>query len=130
LFDFCKRVDRKQINRRTIESLIRAGAMDCFGVDRAILLASVGFAMEVAGQEAAAANQVSLFGGDDRPGGAAGIREGHAVDRPPEAVGREDRARLLPVGPHVRLYAQEVRRFAAPSCRTWNPRASRACCAA
>jgi DNA polymerase-3 subunit alpha len=65
LFDFCKRVDRKQINRRTIESLIRAGAMDCFGVDRAILLASVGFAMEVAGQEAAAANQVSLFGGDD-----------------------------------------------------------------
>jgi DNA polymerase III subunit alpha len=65
LFDFCKRVDRKQINRRTIESLIRAGAMDCFGVDRAVLLASVGFAMEVAGQEAAAANQVSLFGGDD-----------------------------------------------------------------
>ncbi|MEN3277595.1 MAG: polymerase subunit alpha, partial [Massilia sp.] len=65
LLDFCKRVDRKQINRRTIESLIRAGAMDCFGVDRAILLASVSFAMEVAGQAAAAANQVSLFGGDD-----------------------------------------------------------------
>jgi len=65
LFDFCKRVDRKQINRRTIESLIRAGAMDAFGVDRAILLASVAFAMEAAGQAAAAANQVSLFGGDD-----------------------------------------------------------------
>jgi DNA polymerase-3 subunit alpha len=65
LFDFCLRVDRKQINRRTIESLIRAGAMDCFGVDRAVLLASVGFAMEAAGQAAAAANQVSLFGGDD-----------------------------------------------------------------
>jgi DNA polymerase-3 subunit alpha len=65
LFDFCLRVDRKQINRRTIESLIRAGAMDCFGVDRAVLLASVAFAMEAAGQAAAAANQVSLFGGDD-----------------------------------------------------------------
>lgn len=65
LFDFCLRVDRKQINRRTIESLIRAGAMDCFGVDRAVLLASVGFAMEAAGQAAAAANQVSLFGGID-----------------------------------------------------------------
>ncbi len=61
LFDFCKRVDKKQINRRTIESLIRAGAFDCFGVDRAILLASVSFAMECAGQAAAAANQVSLF---------------------------------------------------------------------
>jgi DNA polymerase III subunit alpha len=65
LFDFCKRVDRKQINRRTIESLIRAGAMDCFGVDRAILLASVAFAVEVADQAQASANQVSLFGGDD-----------------------------------------------------------------
>lgn len=65
LFDFCKRVDKKQINRRTIEALIRAGAMDCFGVDRAVLLASVPFAIEVADQAAASANQVSLFGGDD-----------------------------------------------------------------
>ncbi|MDL2354253.1 MAG: DNA polymerase III subunit alpha [Pseudomonadota bacterium] len=65
LFDFCKRVDRKQINRRTIESLIRAGAMDCFGVDRAILLASVAFAVECADQAHKSINQVSLFGGDD-----------------------------------------------------------------
>lgn len=65
LFDFCKRVDKKQINRRTIESLIRSGAFDCLKVDRAILLASVAFAMECADQEARAANQVSLFGGDD-----------------------------------------------------------------
>ncbi len=65
LFDFCKRVDKKQINRRTIESLIRSGAFDCLKVDRAILLASVAFAMECADQAAKAANQVSLFGGDD-----------------------------------------------------------------
>jgi len=65
LFDFCKRVDKKQINRRTIEALIRSGAFDCFGVDRAVLFASVGFAMEYADQEAKSANQVSLFGGDD-----------------------------------------------------------------
>ncbi|MES2932395.1 MAG: DNA polymerase III subunit alpha [Pseudomonadota bacterium] len=65
LFDFCKRVDKRQINRRTIDSLIRAGAFDCLGLDRAILLASVGFAMEVAEQAQASANQVSLFGGDE-----------------------------------------------------------------
>jgi DNA polymerase-3 subunit alpha len=65
LFDFCKRVDKRQINRRTIESLIKAGAFDCLGVDRAILLASVSLAMEGAEQAEAAANQVSLFGGDD-----------------------------------------------------------------
>ncbi len=65
LFDFCKRVDKRQINRRTIDSLIRAGAFDCFNIDRGILLASVGFAMEVAEQAQASANQVSLFGGED-----------------------------------------------------------------
>ncbi|NVE01389.1 DNA polymerase III subunit alpha [Massilia sp. BJB1822] len=65
LFDFCKRVDKKQINRRTIEALIRSGAFDSFGVDRAVLFASVSFAMECADQDAKAANQVSLFGGED-----------------------------------------------------------------
>ncbi|WP_019140015.1 DNA polymerase III subunit alpha [Noviherbaspirillum massiliense] len=65
LFDFVKRVDKRQINRRTIEALIRAGAFDCVNADRATLLASVGFAMECAEQAEASANQVSLFGGDD-----------------------------------------------------------------
>ncbi len=65
LFDFVKRVDKRQINRRTIESLVRAGAFDSFNIDRGILLASVSFAMECAEQAEAEANQVSLFGGDD-----------------------------------------------------------------
>ncbi|SFU38850.1 DNA polymerase III subunit alpha [Pseudoduganella namucuonensis] len=65
LFDFCMRVDKKQINRRTIEALIKSGAFDCLQIDRAILLATVSFAMECADQAAKAANQVSLFGGDD-----------------------------------------------------------------
>jgi DNA polymerase III subunit alpha len=64
LFDFCKRVDKKQINRRTIESLIRAGAFDCLSVDRATLLATVSLALESAEQAQASANQVSLFGDD------------------------------------------------------------------
>ena len=65
LFDFCKRVDKRQINRRTIDSLIRGGAFDCFKVERSVLQASVAFAMECAEQAAKEANQVSLFGGDD-----------------------------------------------------------------
>ncbi len=113
LFDFCKRVDRKQINRRTIESLIRAGAMDCFGVDRAILLASVAFAVEVADQAAASANQVSLFSGDDSD-----------MVAPPEYVKVapwSDRQKLAEEktalgyylsGHMFDIYAGEVRRFA------------------
>lgn len=52
LFDFCERVDRKLINRRTIEALVRAGAFDCLDPDRARLLANVSQAMEAAEQKA------------------------------------------------------------------------------
>jgi DNA polymerase-3 subunit alpha len=122
LFDFCLRVDRKQINRRTIESLIRAGAMDCFGVDRAVLLASVSFAMEAAGQAAAAANQVSLFGGDDAD-----------LVAPPEyvkATAWTDREKLkeekMALGFYLSghmfdSYAAEVRRFAKTKLKDLEP---------
>ncbi|MEX0959845.1 MAG: DNA polymerase III subunit alpha [Burkholderiales bacterium] len=62
LFDFCRRVDKRIVNRRTVESLVRAGAFDSIDDHRARLLASVGIAMEAAEQESRAASQVSLFG--------------------------------------------------------------------
>lgn len=62
LFDFCHRVDKRIVNRRVIESLIRAGAFDPVDSDRARLLASVGIALESAEQAGRAVNQVSLFG--------------------------------------------------------------------
>jgi DNA polymerase-3 subunit alpha len=61
LFDFCRRVDKRIVNRRTIESLIRAGAFDMLDSHRASLLASVGIAMEAAEQASRNASQVSLF---------------------------------------------------------------------
>ena len=66
LFDFCARVDKRLVNRRTIEALVRAGAFDAIaGVDkRSTLLASVGIAMEAAEQAEASASQNNLFGGD------------------------------------------------------------------
>jgi DNA polymerase-3 subunit alpha len=64
LFDFCRRVDKHSVNRRTVEALIKAGAFDAFEANRAALLASVPIAMEAAEQAARSANQVSLFGDD------------------------------------------------------------------
>ncbi|NPC93715.1 DNA polymerase III subunit alpha [Bacillus sp. WMMC1349] len=46
LFDFCVRTSVKSVNRKTIETLIFAGAMDEFGENRATLLASVDIALE------------------------------------------------------------------------------------
>jgi DNA polymerase-3 subunit alpha len=64
LFDFCRRIDRHSVNRRSIEALIRAGAFDRIEANRAALLASLGTALEAAEQAARSANQVSLFGDD------------------------------------------------------------------
>src|SRR5213076_459373 len=48
LFDFCRRVDKRTVNRRAIEALIRAGAFDAIDTRRASLLASVGVVLEQA----------------------------------------------------------------------------------
>jgi len=64
LFDFCRRIDRHSVNRRSIEALIRAGAFDLIESNRAALLASLATALEAAEQAARSANQVSLFGDD------------------------------------------------------------------
>ena len=61
LFDFCQRVDKRMVNRRTIEALIRAGAFDALDDHRARLMASVGIAIEAAEQAERNALQVSLF---------------------------------------------------------------------
>ena len=62
LFDFCGRVDRRQVNRRAIEAMVKAGAFDAIDPRRAALLASVGIALEAAEREAANVAQTSLFG--------------------------------------------------------------------
>jgi DNA polymerase III subunit alpha len=61
LFDFCARVERSKINKRTVEALIKAGAFDSLHLNRAALLASVDLAMDFAETLEANANQGGLF---------------------------------------------------------------------
>src|SRR6185369_6753737 len=61
LFDFCQRCDKRMVNRRTTEALIKAGAFDSIDSDRHKLLASVGIAMEFADHAERNAMQSSLF---------------------------------------------------------------------
>jgi DNA polymerase-3 subunit alpha len=68
LFDFCQRIDLRRVNRRVLESLIKAGALDSLGTHRAALLASLNVALAAAEQNerSRAAQQNDLFGmGDD-----------------------------------------------------------------
>jgi DNA polymerase-3 subunit alpha len=61
LFDFCQRCDKRMVNRRTIEALIKAGAFDSIDPDRHKLLASTGIAMDFAEQAERNSMQTSLF---------------------------------------------------------------------
>ncbi|OYY48268.1 MAG: DNA polymerase III subunit alpha [Methylophilales bacterium 28-44-11] len=62
IFDFCARLDLRKVNRRVIESLIRAGAFDTLEPNRAAVLAAVSTAVSAAEQSSSHAGQDNLFG--------------------------------------------------------------------
>ena len=66
IFDLCTRLGNGVINKKAVESLIGAGAMDCFGINRATLLDSVERAITygISVRRHIEAGQMSLFGGE------------------------------------------------------------------
>jgi DNA polymerase-3 subunit alpha len=65
IFDLCRRNDGRRLNKRVLEALIKAGALDTMGARRRGLMNLVEHAMQAAEQQAkaAAVGQVDLFGG-------------------------------------------------------------------
>ncbi len=66
IFDFLERIDPRQVNKRALENLARAGAFDSLGLSRAQVVEAADLLMAYA-QSAAAdrdSSQVSLFGAD------------------------------------------------------------------
>ena len=65
IFDFCERVESTKCSRASMESLIKAGAMDCFGAKRSQLQAVADRAIQsgVAALADKRSGQKNLFGG-------------------------------------------------------------------
>ena len=86
LFDFCVRVDRSRLNKRSVEALVKAGAFDSLQRNRASLAASVDRAFDFSTATAANANQGGLFDmmGDDAHGSS--TQEPELVDMLPWGV--------------------------------------------
>ncbi|HZC01796.1 MAG TPA: DNA polymerase III subunit alpha, partial [Gammaproteobacteria bacterium] len=61
LFELCRRVDLKKANRRALEALIRAGALDKLGPGRSAMMAALEHALQLAEQR----TKNSAFGQDD-----------------------------------------------------------------
>ncbi len=117
LFDFCARVDRSRINKRTVEALIKAGAFDAITLNRASLMASVDLAFEFGAAALANANQCSLFDMDGGDAHGSSTQEPELVQATPWGV----KERLVYEKTAVGFYLSghlfdevvaEVRRFA------------------
>ncbi len=115
LYDFCARVDRTRLNKRTVEALIKAGAFDSLQLNRASLIASVDRAFDFANVMAANANQGGLFDMSDSH--AASTQEPDLVEATPWGVKERLTYEKTAVGFYLsgHLFDEvelEVRRFA------------------
>jgi DNA polymerase-3 subunit alpha len=118
LFDFCARVDRKAVNKRVVEALIKAGAFDGLHADRAALVASVGLGFDWAETQEANALQGGLFDFGDEGGGHGSSTQEPALAHVPawdlaEKLAQEKLALGFHLSGHLfDIWRDEVRRFA------------------
>ena len=135
LFDFCRRVDKRVVNRRVVEALVRAGAFDAIDPRRAALLASVGLALDAGERAEATAAQVSLFGEERRRrtiGALVATREWTEAERLMQEKsalgfylsGHPFTAYAAELAPVVRTSLADLRRGTS-AC--WSPASSRRC---
>lgn len=131
LFEFCERIDLKSVNRRVVESLVAAGALDGVEGHRAQKLEALDLALRVAQktQEQREKGQISLFGTADDGASAGSVElEGHEL---PEVEAWSEREMLVKerellgfyVSSHpLKAHVRDLRSFATPLCEMENQR--------
>ena len=69
LFDLCRRLNPRTMNKRVLEALIKSGAMDDLGAHRAALMADIDKALQAADQHLTSqeTGQADMFGGIKAP---------------------------------------------------------------
>jgi DNA polymerase-3 subunit alpha len=115
LFDFCNRIDLKKSNRRTLEALIRAGALDNLGPSRAVLMASLSQATQSAEQfkRNSLLGQNDLFGTPSEENAEQNIEFTMVRDWPEGKVleGEKETLGLYLTGHPIDRYLPEIKKF-------------------
>ena len=134
LFDFCRRIDLKKINKRSLEALVRAGALDQLGPnrhfnDRATLIATLPDAIAAAEQDARdqEAGMMDLFGGGEDDAGAAvtavSWKPARGWNDEARLNGERDTLGLFLTGHPIDQYETEVRQFVSNRLNALQPTA-------
>jgi DNA polymerase-3 subunit alpha len=112
LAELCRRIDLTRVNRRVLEALIKAGAMDSLGANRATLMASLDKAVQGGEQttRASAAGQDDLFGGSAPAAAAVEASLPEWPDRVRLAGERETLGRFL-TGHPISSFESELQRL-------------------
>ena len=113
LFDFCQRIDLKKANRRVLETLIRSGAMDRLGPNRATLMDALPEALRIAEQRLrdAAMGQTDLFGLGGDAAGTGQYRPRREWDEEERLRGEKETLGLYLTGHPIERYLPELERF-------------------
>ncbi len=113
LFDFCRRVDLRKLNKRALEALIRAGALDEQGENRAVLMASIEAAVAAAEQQARNADigMVDLFGDVHEAGPAGEWSEALPWTEDERLQAEKETLGLYLTGHPIDQYEKELGRF-------------------
>jgi len=112
LFDFCKRVDLRKVNKRVLDALIRSGALDLLGKNRASLMAQLPDALKTAEQfhRNASVGMDDLFGEAVPETGDAAIDmiELPEWDEEQRLTGEKDTLGLYLTGHPIARYEEEL----------------------
>jgi len=128
LFEFCQRIDLKKANRRTLEALIRAGAMDELGPNRATLMASLSTAIQIADQHLRdhVSGQEDMFGSLSS-GGKQHHNESHKYietadwDDDTRLTGEKETLGLYLTGHPIERYESELQEIVTSKIVNLNP---------
>ncbi|MFV9616775.1 MAG: OB-fold nucleic acid binding domain-containing protein, partial [Gammaproteobacteria bacterium] len=115
LYDFCRRSDTRKVNRRVMEALMKSGAMDSLGPNRASLIASLSNAVQLAeqNQKNASVGQDDMFASSDQPDAHANVHIVEVEDWDDETrlSNEKETLGLYLTGHPISRYEQELRRF-------------------
>ncbi len=121
LDDFCERVDSSRSNRKVLEALIKAGAMDCFSDNRAALMAHLPYALQAAEQKQNNhdAGMVDIFAEISEPEAVQPLPHCEPWDEKKRLMQEKEALGLFLTGHPLLIVEQEIKQIAAVSLSQW-----------